>query len=291
MRRFAVYSPARASLSRAGNGTARAPHATVAPVALVFGGFMALITVLARIQAPVWVIILAAAVAGLSLLLALFWPGEVFVGDDGLVVRWLGQSSFISFADITDVKATYRDLAFLDARGRPYGRRLSSASPSRGCVRGIRLVRSAGVDLQLVIEVSYEADQSAFDRKLETVRDAMTRARERQHDPLPRLARRGRAVSEWLQELALLGRPGSDAYRDPGIARELLWQVLEDATAEHAERAAAAIALRASLDDEGRARLRVAASHCGEPRVRVALENVIASVDDAELHRAMSAFE
>lgn len=55
------------------------------------------------------------------------------------------------------------------------------------------------------------------------------------------------------------------------MSREQLWQLIEGPTTDPATRTAAAEALGGTLDDSDRARLRVAASHCTDPRVRIAL--------------------
>ena len=63
-------------------------------------------------------------------------------------------------------------------------------------------------------------------------------------------------------------------YRAASLSREHLWELLEaDGTAGEA-RAAAAKMLGPSMDANDRSRLRVAASHMADPKVRIALEAV-----------------
>jgi hypothetical protein len=73
---------------------------------------------------------------------------------------------------------------------------------------------------------------------------------------------------------------GSD-YRASAITREQLWGVVEGPTSTAIARAAAAEALVATKDPSERARLRVAAAACADPRTRVALERL--AEDDAEV--------
>ena len=73
---------------------------------------------------------------------------------------------------------------------------------------------------------------------------------------------------------------GATDYRNASLSREQLWELIEaDGTAGDA-RAAAAQMLTPSLDAGERARLRVAAAHLADPKVRVALETF---AEDARL--------
>jgi hypothetical protein len=74
---------------------------------------------------------------------------------------------------------------------------------------------------------------------------------------------------------------GGDSYRFPSISREQLWDLVEGPAADASTRTAAARALSAALDVSERARLRVAAAQCAEPRLRVALETVADGGEDA----------
>jgi hypothetical protein len=74
---------------------------------------------------------------------------------------------------------------------------------------------------------------------------------------------------------------GGDRYRLPSISREQLWDLVEGAAANASTRTAAAEVLSVALDDSERARLRVAAAQCAEPRLRVALEMLAGGGEDA----------
>ena len=75
---------------------------------------------------------------------------------------------------------------------------------------------------------------------------------------------------------------GADRYRLPSISRDQLWQLVEGSTANASTRTAAAQALASTLDAGDRARLRVAATRCVEPRLRVALEELAGASDEEE---------
>jgi hypothetical protein len=73
----------------------------------------------------------------------------------------------------------------------------------------------------------------------------------------------------------------ASGYRSPSISREQLWEVVEGST-DAATRATAAGALAAAFDDADRARLRVVASRCAEPRTRLALGALAAESEEGE---------
>jgi hypothetical protein len=67
---------------------------------------------------------------------------------------------------------------------------------------------------------------------------------------------------------------GRGQYRQPALAREQLWELLEGPLADAAARKVAAEVLAVELDAHDRKRMRVAAEHSADPRVRVALERL-----------------
>jgi hypothetical protein len=69
---------------------------------------------------------------------------------------------------------------------------------------------------------------------------------------------------------------GGESYRFPALSREQLWELVEGPTTDSSTRTAAAEALAVGLDGADRSRLRVAAEHCADPRVRVALAGIMA---------------
>jgi hypothetical protein len=106
------------------------------------------------------------------------------------------------------------------------------------------------------------------------------------------VARGGRPLDEWMRALTALSSEGG-GYRATALPAERLWRVVEDPAADPTARAGAAAALRATLDDEGRTRLRVIAESSVHPRVRVALDAVAASSSDHDerLEEALDACE
>lgn len=80
----------------------------------------------------------------------------------------------------------------------------------------------------------------------------------------------------WLRDLKRLRDAGKEAaldtYRANALRAEDLWSVVEAPEASAAARAGAAVLLRPLLDEEGRARLRIASQAVASPKLRVALE-------------------
>ena len=60
----------------------------------------------------------------------------------------------------------------------------------------------------------------------------------------------------------------------PSVSHDALWSLVEGAAVDATTRAAAAEALVRTGGEPERARLRVAAAHCADPRVRVVLEEL-----------------
>jgi hypothetical protein len=94
----------------------------------------------------------------------------------------------------------------------------------------------------------------------------------------------GRGLKRWVSEVRALARARD--YREARVDAERLWSVLEDAKTSPAARAGAAIAL--STDEGSRARLRVAADGCAEPRLRVALTRLAEGAAEPELEEALA---
>lgn len=65
--------------------------------------------------------------------------------------------------------------------------------------------------------------------------------------------------------------------------------MLEDVASPAEVRAGAAVALKHSLDEEGKERLRVAAEACASPKLRTTFEAVRTGANDAALEEALAA--
>ena len=80
-------------------------------------------------------------------------------------------------------------------------------------------------------------------------------------------------ASATAEHLTRVAAGGAD-YRAASLSREDLWALIEGPAVDAASRQAAAQALARTNDDSERVRLRVAAEHCADPSVRVALERL-----------------
>lgn len=98
---------------------------------------------------------------------------------------------------------------------------------------------------------------------------------------LSMLARGNRSTDEWLREVSLVSDEHA-SFRTPAVPPDVLWRVVEDPTMASTARAGAAVALRARLDDDGRARLRVLADACASPRLRIALQRAASTTEPLE---------
>lgn len=175
----------------------------------------------------------------------------VSVGEDGL---WVHQSlvskRFISFRDLRGIERSGLDLTITRTDGTTM--ELHCATFSEG----------AADDLVARVRAGIAASQAAPQRTGEAV------------------GRNGRSIAEWIAN-AKKAHERTANYRQPVVPQAELWRIVEDVAAEPTERAGAALALRADLDDDGKTRLRVAAGACASPKLRVALESVVGSDDDA----------
>ena len=114
---------------------------------------------------------------------------------------------------------------------------------------------------------------------------AATAARGVSVDAASLVARGGREVDEWMKALAAIANPAT-SYRAAAVPVDSFWRVLEDPAAEPTARVGAAMALRDKLDDDARARIRVAAENSAHPKVRIALDALAADRDE-ELRAAL----
>ena len=93
-------------------------------------------------------------------------------------------------------------------------------------------------------------------------------------------------MDRWLSDVKDLA--AARTYRETRLDEDRLWRMVDDPTASPATRAGAALALSAAIDDPSRARLRVAAEACVEPKLRIALLRVAEGASDAELEEALA---
>jgi hypothetical protein len=95
----------------------------------------------------------------------------------------------------------------------------------------------------------------------------------------------------WVARLRTLGVGQPATHRVSPLSREMLWQMLEDPASPPGRRAAAAVALQATLDDAARARLRVVAQTSTQPRLRAALDAVVEAQEDEAVAEALCVIE
>lgn len=198
--------------------------------------------------------------------------GTLSVGADGLRIDAPGDHRFIPWSEVTD------------ASPRGNGVLLELAGEKRLKLRVNRRLRFDYTD--------NEADALGLYGRIQVAR---TQARERQdaREAANRLARNGRSVEAWHDDLRSLG----GGFRTAAFDFDDLERVLLDPLAEPSARAGAAVALRRldarthTAEGHGPERIRVVAQACAEPRLRVALDRAAQAEDEAALREALAAMD
>ncbi len=196
----------------------------------------------ARVLAAIVAYVAAAAGAAYALRRA----SRIAVGIDGVWVRDASRERFFSYRDLDAAKASGADLDL---------------------VRGGRVL----LRVQLHGEDAGRRDevQARINAGIARVADPRTRGAELFVQATP-----SRRVTE------ATGGPAS--YRVPWPSREQLWELVEASTTDAATRTAAAEALAGALEPSERARLRVVAAQCAEPRLRIAIGSLAGEEASAE---------
>ncbi len=166
----------------------------------------------------------------------------IAVGRDGIFIRGTSKERFFAYQDFDEVRLGGMHFDFHRA--------------------GKRVLR-----LQL-----HGTDDARAEALAERIRGAL--ARSHRTDGAHLLARS--AVGGSLGRAA----QGATDYRQPSVSREQLWELVEGEATDQRARVAAAEAIATSIDGPERARLRVAAHHVADPKVRVTLEEL--ADDEAE---------
>jgi hypothetical protein len=182
---------------------------------------------------------------------------RVAVGVDGVLVKGTSRTRFYAYPDLDGARVANGDLELLR--------------------RGSVVVR-----LQL-----HGADAVRRDAVLARVTENLGRVQRGEHAVAAQLV-----SSSSKDQLARVAAGGAD-YRAASLSREALWALIEGPTVGAEARRAAAEALAKSNDVAERARLRVAAEHCADPSVRVALVELAEGIAregevDAEARAAAS---
>ncbi len=177
---------------------------------------------------------------------------RIKVGIDGVYVMGSGPATFTAWSNLDEVRAEGVDIV-LRRRGR--------------------------VILRLQL---HGADAARSDALVVRFADAMAAAASARTDASHVHAAHAASAAAHGSDRFLASVHGAGDYRKAAVNREQLWEVVEGPAADPSARVLAAEALADTLNADDRARLRVAAEHCAEPRVRVALEELL---DDEESER------
>jgi len=181
--------------------------------------------------------------SGLALSLVSFVFAEV--GTDGVSIRGI-RSDFVPFHSIESISH--------------HGPRIAMK------LRGSRSIRLRS------------ANASAF---VEKVAQGIAESSGPTSEAATHALRRGsRTVHEWLGGLVHDGPEREEGYRRPVLPSEVLWRIADDPATDQTERAGAALLLRASAGEQGRAKLGALADACASPRLRVALQAIANPSDD-----------
>ena len=220
---------------------------------------------ISHIHNPAWVIALVLALVVLPFVVTRLTRVRWVVGNDGLLVRrGLGKPRFVPYADIEALE-------------------VAGAKLTVGLRDSTRLtLKSRDDSKETALPV---IGAGAMKARIEEARTRAAAVTAESRDVTAELARGDRALGAWIESLSgLVDRPAS--YRVAAVPRERLWSALEDVTQPAEVRAAAAVALRTRLAEDEKPRLRIAASACASPRLRVALE-AAEREDDAKLAEAL----
>lgn len=187
-----------------------------------------------------------------AMLVLLVVPSRLDVGVDGVLLRWLWTRRFIGYGEVVSVAA------FDEGSGK--SRR-----------RGVCLSLEGGEQVRLIVNSAGIDDRIAILK--ERIRGAMEAHAAGGGEEDAMLLRRGdRSVGEWIRSLRSIGAGANADLRTAPVAPERLWRIVESPSVKPSARAAAATALGASVDEEGRDRLRAAAAATVAPKLRIALE-------------------
>lgn len=246
--------------------TAKSPFREGAIVLGGLGAFVGAIGLLAGSRDPSAMAIVVGVLGALVALVsfgAVFSPTKVTVGADGVSVRWLHRRRLIALSKIAAVE---------QMQG------------------GVRIHRRDDRPLDLILARSALVPDMESTRLVERIREALDAQAKVAPAPFDAsiLERADLPLPAWFSRLREVLSVGT--FRNVGLVADELWRVIEDAHAEPARRAAAAVALTGALDEPGRQRLRVVANASAIGKLRIALE-AAADGDDPRLSQAMEEIE
>jgi hypothetical protein len=248
------------------------------PITIVSFALFVLVSMLDTVLGAMRPVMMGSIVALWGALVALT-PTKLTVGADGILLSWLGRRRFWGYDDIASVE-TWQD-----------GQ--SESTWRRSKWEGLLLHLRSGELVKFPVD---EPSETGGLREQVLMLEARVReALEGHRRSAPafdtaRLERSGRNVGEWIRNLRAMGSVAAADHRTAPLDPERLWRIVEDARATPVARVSAAVALSASIDAQGRTRLKTMADAVASPRLRIALE-AAASEDEEALREALSAVE
>ena len=205
-------------------------------------------------------------------------PSRIEVGADGIVLRWLAARKFLPLAKMRRAEASSVETAEQVLGG-------EGVVPVKVKSVGVRITMTD--DTVAWLPLGDGRAEELAGTLAERIRSAIeTRARSGNVAAAALLGRRARDVRDWIRDLRATGAGADATLRTAPMNGEQLWRIVESHDATSEDRAAAAVALQASLDDRGRERLRLAVAAVTDTRLRVAID-AAAEGDDETLARAL----
>lgn len=207
---------------------------------------------------PVGVVLSLAIV--LAALAVFLFPRKLIIGDDGLLLVWIG-SKFIRYREI-DYLETAEGLWFHHPQ--------------------INIVLKDGraVDFTTSIFKERWAERDAL---ISLIRIYVEEAGRKRAQIAPTaITRAGRTHATWARALRAIGSGAHFDTRAAAVPTDDLLRIAESPYAQTTDRAAAFVALAATKDDEIVRRLRIACDHTVAPDVRPVLRTALESTDDDE---------
>jgi hypothetical protein len=204
---------------------------------------------------------------GISSLLMMAWflgamlPSKIAVAIDGVHLRWLWWKKLVPMSTIAGISGDGDRMIRLQLVD---GTEQLLYTSMRG---NSRFGATYGLQHRNAVIARIAEAHAAF------------RARTPAADVSGLVSRGSKTREEWLAALAKL-RDAGGGYRDAVVRDEDLWRVVEDPSASEDARGGAAMLLRRSLDDEGKARVRVAAEATASPKLRIALDAAAGEPDE-----------
>ena len=233
--------------------------------------------------------VLPALGVGLALVLAVYlWSSKVTLLEDGLRYERYGFEKFVPYSRILETEAVQRLGAGITSKSTDREKRWTIY-----CAIRLHLEGGGVLDIGTGVEelkssnianatIGDYGSFGAFDRKGWELKRALdARIADARHAPEPAtpvaegLMRGEKTAAEWLAAVQAAAPATGDAYRGGQGTEEALWRVLEDEASPREARAGAALALRSSLDQAGRDRMRVVVETCESPKLRVAIETAL----------------